>query len=240
MILLAVVTPTPNKQAPRLSSEPARRALRRWLAPPSQAEVGGDSDDDDGTADASGFTVVRGRIGRGASAHNQSASASDSTMRDPLDPLVSLSLRAPGNGTDGDGRIVCGVVGGGGGRDDDSAGAGGAGGEGGEEAPATGAAAQRRRRQTPGELVRSCGAVVGYHTCGASEAAIDLAVSHRKPFVIVPCCLHAVGDRPCATAAEVRRRLMAKHPLIREHKLGLAAEEGDAADADYALFVRSW
>ena len=39
------------------------------------------------------------------------------------------------------------------------------------------------------EAWRRCSAVVGLHPDEATEALVDLALAHRKPFAVVPCCV---------------------------------------------------
>ena len=37
--------------------------------------------------------------------------------------------------------------------------------------------------------VESASLIIGLHADGATEAIVDAALIHRKPFVVVPCCV---------------------------------------------------
>jgi hypothetical protein len=38
-------------------------------------------------------------------------------------------------------------------------------------------------------MLQDCSSVVGLHPDEATEAIVDFAVRHRKPFAVVPCCV---------------------------------------------------
>jgi hypothetical protein len=39
------------------------------------------------------------------------------------------------------------------------------------------------------ESIRQCSLIIGLHADGATEAIVDAALRHRKPFCVVPCCV---------------------------------------------------
>ena len=58
-----------------------------------------------------------------------------------------------------------------------------------------------------GRLWSKCSVVVGLHSDGATEPLVKLALKHKKPFAVVPCCVfpntnvHRRIANPAATAA---------------------------------------
>ena len=58
-----------------------------------------------------------------------------------------------------------------------------------------------------GRLWSKCSVVVGLHSDGATEPLVKLALKHKKPFAVVPCCVfpntnvHRRIANPAATGA---------------------------------------
>eukprot|EP01116_Phalansterium_solitarium_P007216 TRINITY_DN19757_c0_g1_i1.p1 TRINITY_DN19757_c0_g1~~TRINITY_DN19757_c0_g1_i1.p1 ORF type:complete len:208 (+),score=68.82 TRINITY_DN19757_c0_g1_i1:874-1497(+) len=73
------------------------------------------------------------------------------------------------------------------------------------------------------ELMDQCSVLVGMHPDQATDLIVDLALKHRKPFALVPCCVfnHVFPQRRTPSGDEVLRYaqlidyLQAKHPRIQ-------------------------
>jgi len=80
------------------------------------------------------------------------------------------------------------------------------------------------------ELLATATAVCALHPDEATEAAVDWAVHHRRPFVVVPCCVFTrlFPHRRLASGMEVTTRaqlveyLCQKHPAIQQARLPFA------------------
>ena len=80
-------------------------------------------------------------------------------------------------------------------------------------------------------LVRGCSVLVGLHPDQATNDIVDVALAHRKPFAVVPCCVysHLWPERVVMVPGAVGRRvestddmvafLLAKHPNARVGEL---------------------
>jgi len=70
--------------------------------------------------------------------------------------------------------------------------------------------------------------LVGMHPDEATDAIVDFAVAHNKPFVVLPCCVCAeqFPDRKLKNGQAVKSfdefvgYLMAKHPGNEQAKMG--------------------
>ena len=60
-----------------------------------------------------------------------------------------------------------------------------------DEANVTSSSARVASLERARELVRGCSVVVGLHPDEATEAIVDFALEHGKPFAIIPCCVHS-------------------------------------------------
>lgn len=77
-------------------------------------------------------------------------------------------------------------------------------------------------------LLQQCRAIVALHPDEATDSIVDLAISHRIPFCIVPCCVfnrlfphrrNPVTGEPVNTYDDLLAYLAAKHPSITRCKL---------------------
>jgi hypothetical protein len=86
------------------------------------------------------------------------------------------------------------------------------------------------------DLLRGCSALVALHPDEATDSVVDAAVSSRKPFCVVPCCVFSrlfphrrvvggrqgedgAGGRPVCTRADLVDYLCEKHPAIQRATL---------------------
>ncbi|CAH0480224.1 unnamed protein product [Peronospora belbahrii] len=80
------------------------------------------------------------------------------------------------------------------------------------------------------ELFRDCSVLVGMHPDEATEAIVDAALTLRKPFAVVPCCVmsRVFPDRQCRDGTPVDtyeafvRYLLEKHPSVQSAFLPFA------------------
>ena len=61
------------------------------------------------------------------------------------------------------------------------------------------------------QLQENCSCVVGLHPDQATEAIVDFAVSRRKPFAVVPCCVFASASASASAAASASASASAVH-----------------------------
>ena len=110
----------------------------------------------------------------------------------------------------------------------------------------------------PGELgmavksLRQCGLVVGMHADQATEAVVDFALTHGKPFAVVPCCVfpnafpqrRLPGGAPVRTTAELddgaaadegalRRRWLARRRRTASHRAAPALAPASPSSAPH-------
>jgi hypothetical protein len=84
------------------------------------------------------------------------------------------------------------------------------------------------------DLLRGCSALVALHPDEATDSVVDAAVSSRKPFCVVPCCVFSrlfpnrrvvggcdadASSRPVCTRADLVDYLCEKHPDIQRATL---------------------
>lgn len=77
--------------------------------------------------------------------------------------------------------------------------------------------------------VKSCSLVIGLHPDQATEPIVDFALSHNKPFAIVPCCVfhnlwpdRRVNRKPVVTYFDFIDYLCAKDPRIKTDFLNMS------------------
>jgi hypothetical protein len=77
--------------------------------------------------------------------------------------------------------------------------------------------------------VKECSLVIGLHPDQATEPIVDFALSHNKPFAIVPCCVFAnlwpdrrVNDKPVVTYFDFIEYLRSKDSRIRSDFLNMS------------------
>mmetsp|Transcript_38542 Transcript_38542/g.100117 ORF Transcript_38542/g.100117 Transcript_38542/m.100117 type:complete len:343 (-) Transcript_38542:209-1237(-) len=86
-----------------------------------------------------------------------------------------------------------------------------------------------------------CSVLVGLHPDAATEPIVDFALAHRRPFAVVPCCVHAKAapgrvdaqGRPVRTYEAFLDYLQAKSPRIRRAELAIGGRST-------VLFVTSY
>jgi hypothetical protein len=76
-------------------------------------------------------------------------------------------------------------------------------------------------------IFRNCSAIVGLHPDQATEAIVDFALFHNKPFAVIPCCVYAkefpkrkLADGTLVSTYELLiKYLLCKHKEIKTFKL---------------------
>lgn len=86
--------------------------------------------------------------------------------------------------------------------------------------------------------------MLGFHPDEATEALVDAAIAHQRPFAVVPCCVFSrlfgvrtVGGVPVRSTEHLCAFLAAKHPAIQLEQLPFAGKNTVVYMLDYAVDV---